>query len=171
MTATWLDPAQTDDASWQAAARRSLRLVGTAGDPLPGDVGGYGEVGGIGDGGDGLAPRTPPLAVVPSRRHGAAGRRRSSPEVRRRRTLLAVMGLLLIALALPLSGTGGHSHPTGSALAENRGPVVYTVQPGDSLWSIAERLDPTADPRPLVARLASQTGSESVKPGERIVLP
>ncbi len=100
-----------------------------------------------------------------------SGRRRSSPEVRRRRTLLAVMGLLLIALALPLSGTGGYSHPAGSALAENRGPVVYTVQPGDSLWSIAERLDPTADPRPLVARLASQTGSESVRPGERIVLP
>ena len=29
--------------------------------------------------------------------------------------------LLLLALALPLSGTGGHSHPTGSALAETGG--------------------------------------------------
>jgi nucleoid-associated protein YgaU len=168
VTVTWLDPTRTEDASWQAAARRSLRLVGTAGNPLPGDAGGDGE---IGEEGDGLAPRTPPLTVVPARRHGTAGGRRSSPQVRRRRTLLAVMGLLLIALALPLSGTGGYSHPAGSALAENRGPVVYTVQPGDSLWSIAERLDPTADPRPLVARLASQTGSESVRPGERIVLP
>jgi hypothetical protein len=81
------------------------------------------------------------------------------------------MGLLLIALALPLSGTGGYSHPAGSALAEIRGPALYTVRPGDSLWSIAERLDPTADPRPLVARLAAQTGSESVTPGERIALP
>ena len=64
-------------------------------------------------------------------------------EVRRRRTLLAVMGLLLGVLALPLGGTGGHSHATGSALAETGGPVTYTVQPGDSLWSIAERVDPT----------------------------
>jgi hypothetical protein len=101
----------------------------------------------------------------------APRRVRVSPEVRRRRFLLAVMGVLLFALALPLSGTGGHSHPIGSALAESAGPVVYTVQPGDSLWTIAERVDPSADPRPLVARLASQTGSETVVPGERIVLP
>ena len=81
------------------------------------------------------------------------------------------MGLLLVGLALPLSGTGGHSHPTGSALAETGHPVAYTVQPGDTLWSIAERVDPTSDPRPLVARLAAQTGSDNVVPGERIVLP
>jgi hypothetical protein len=97
--------------------------------------------------------------------------RRVPPEVRRRRTLVAVTAVLLVALALPLSGTGGHSHPIGSALAETGRPVVYTVQPGDSLWSIAERVDPSADPRPLMDRLASQTGSDTVVPGERIVLP
>jgi len=32
-------------------------------------------------------------------------------------------------------------------------------------------VDPSADPRPLVARLAAQTGSDNVVPGERIVLP
>jgi len=81
------------------------------------------------------------------------------------------MGVLLGVLALPLSGTGGHSHPTGSALAEKTGPVTYVVQPGDSLWSIAERVDPSGDPRPLMARLAAQTGSDTVVPGERVVLP
>jgi hypothetical protein len=49
--------------------------------------------------------------------------------------------------------------------------VTYTVRPGDTLWTIAERVDPSADPRPLVARLAAQTGSDNVVPGERIVLP
>jgi hypothetical protein len=98
-------------------------------------------------------------------------RRRTSVAVRRRRTLLAVTGLLLVGLALPLSGTGGHSHPTGSAPAETGGAVSYTVQPWDSLWSIAERVSPTSDPRPLVARMASQLGSQTVVPGERITVP
>jgi LysM repeat protein len=80
------------------------------------------------------------------------------------------MGILLIALALPLGGIGGHSHTIGSVPAENR-TGTYVVQPGDSLWSIAERVDPTADPRPLVAKLAAQVGSDTVVPGERIVLP
>ena len=92
-------------------------------------------------------------------------------EVRRRRTLFVVMAGLLLALALPLSGAGGHSHPTGSARAEPVAPGVYTVQPGDSLWTIAERLEPSADPRPLVVQLAAQTGSETVVPGEKIDLP
>jgi LysM repeat protein len=82
-----------------------------------------------------------------------------------------MMGLLLVGLALPLGGTGGSSHATGSVLAGTGSPVDYTVQAGDSLWSIAQRVQPSADPRPLVARLASQTGSEKVVPGERIVLP
>jgi LysM repeat protein len=85
--------------------------------------------------------------------------------------LFAVMVVLLLALALPLGGTGGHSHPTGSVRAEPVTPGVYTVQPGDSLWTIAERLDPSADPRPLVVQLAAQTGSATVVPGEKIDLP
>jgi nucleoid-associated protein YgaU len=48
---------------------------------------------------------------------------------------------------------------------------VYTVKAGDTLWSIAERLDPSADPRPVVAELAKATGSDTVFPGERITLP
>ena len=148
-----------------AGAAAALRLVGRAGRRSR-------------DGGEPAAPWRPPRPWSPtgdsswSRTGGSRAEAAAvSPEVRRRRTLLAVIGLLLIALALPLSGTGGYSHPAGSALAETRGPVVYTVQPGDSLWSIAERLEPAADPRPLVAKLAAQTGSETVTPGERIVLP
>ncbi|MGH9080156.1 MAG: LysM peptidoglycan-binding domain-containing protein, partial [Acidimicrobiales bacterium] len=122
----------------------------------------------------------PPLRLVPGRGLGEpipsapkrpGGTRPVPLEVRRRRTLLAAMGLLLVGLALPLSGTGGRSHATGPAPAGIPGPVTYTVKAGDSLWSIAERADPNADPRPLVARLASQDGSDRVVPGERIAVP
>jgi hypothetical protein len=47
----------------------------------------------------------------------------------------------------------------------------YVVQPGDSLWSIALRLDPSGDPRPIVDELTSELGGASLQAGERIVLP
>jgi hypothetical protein len=144
-----------------AAQRPGLRVIDAGGDArfAQGD-----PVEGHGDG-------APTLVVVPDRTWSTRTRRRVSPEVRQRRTLLAVAGLLLLALALPLGGTGGNSHAAGSALAGNGHPVAYVVQPGDSLWSIAQRVNPSGDPRPLVAKLAAQVGSDTVVPGERVVLP
>ena len=114
---------------------------------------------------------SPVLALVPDPAPLHRTRRRPSAAVRLRRTLLAASGLLVIGLALPLGGAGGHSHASGPALAGTTHPVEYTVQPGDTLWSIAVAADPSADPRPLVATLASQTGSYTVEPGERIAVP
>jgi nucleoid-associated protein YgaU len=156
VTAAWLAPAAGGSPGRRPVAG-GLRLVGDPRSALPDedDEWGAGWSGGV------------PLTSVPDRRPI----RRTSPVVRRRRVLLAAMGLLLVALALPLSGTGGNSHPIGSALAETGHPVSYTVQPGDTLWSIAGRVDPAGDPRPLVARLAAQIGSDTVVPGEHLVLP
>jgi len=80
---------------------------------------------------------------------------------------------LLAALALPWSGTGGRPLATpGPALAGALvDHAVYVVQPGDTLWSIAVRLDPSGDPRPTVQRLEHQVGGDAVHPGERVVLP
>jgi hypothetical protein len=97
-------------------------------------------------------------------------RRRVSSAVRRRRVLLALTALLVVGLALPLGGSGGSSHPSGSALAETPGHA-YTVQAGDTLWSIAQRADPTGDPRPLVSKMEAQTGSDTVSPGQHITVP
>ncbi|HEX4246063.1 MAG TPA: LysM domain-containing protein, partial [Acidimicrobiales bacterium] len=93
----------------------------------------------------------PRLVVVPDHRTRQPSvptirryqRRRASPAVRRRRALLAVVALLMVGLALPLGGSGGSSHPSGPALAETGHPVGYTVQPGDTVWSIAQRANPT----------------------------
>jgi LysM domain len=160
MTVTWSEPVRIAPRNGDLQLLRDgVELPAVADDPRQGL--GWVE----------RSPVRPPLTVVPERRRRAPRERRTSLEVRRRRTLLAVMGLLLLALALPLSGTGGHSHPAGSALAETGRPVAYTVRPGDTLWTIAERVDPSADPRPQVARLAARLGTDTVVPGERIVLP
>ena len=86
---------------------------------------------------------------------------------------MGVLGILVL-LVLPIRLFGGH--PVGAAAATLHGstaghPVVYVVQPGDTLWSIATRIDPTGDPRPLVDRLAAQIGSDTVVPGEHLTLP
>jgi hypothetical protein len=45
------------------------------------------------------------------------------------------------------------------------------VQPGDTLWSIARRVQPTGDLRPLVDKLDAQRHGRALQVGETIVLP
>jgi LysM domain len=161
MTALWLEPDPRPIGSLDPVGSPDLRLLGSGLAPRPDEFQRPSR-----GGSRGLR-----LVETPEPSVRTAPRRRTSVAVRRRRTLLVAMGILVVALALPLSGTGGHSHATGSALAETGGATTYTVKTGDTLWTIAEQVNPTADPRPLVAKLAAQTGSDSVVPGERIVLP
>lgn len=85
----------------------------------------------------------------------------------RRRVVLAVgAGLVLASWAGPLT----------SALAGDRAPAaptVIVVEPGDTLWGIAERVAPEADPRSTVRRLAEANGLAStvLVPGMEIQVP
>jgi LysM domain len=94
---------------------------------------------------------------------------------RRLRVFLGTVATaLVVALALPWGGAGGRALATpGPARAGD--PVsahsIYIVQPGDTLWTIAERLDPGGDPRPLEVRMAAEVGGDTIVPGERLVLP
>ncbi len=124
-----------------------------------------------------LACEEPPRPRLSPTGHGdraAVARRRRLAARRRRVVLAALVAGILVALALPWGGVGRPPLATpGPVLA---GATVsahasYVVQPGDTMWSIAERLDPGGDPRPLVAALEAQVGSDTLQPGERLRLP
>jgi Tfp pilus assembly protein FimV len=51
------------------------------------------------------------------------------------------------------------------------GGYAYVVRPGDTLWSIASRLEPGRDPRPLVDRLSSQVRGGRLLAGSVLVVP
>ncbi len=109
----------------------------------------------------------PELALVGDRRD--LRRRRPSRAVRRRRTAVAgVAAVAVLLLALPPGAFGAHGAAT------QPGPPItsatYTVAPGDSLWSIAQRADLGGDPRVLVDRIEARTGSSTVYPGEVLSL-
>ncbi|HLG66821.1 MAG TPA: LysM domain-containing protein [Acidimicrobiales bacterium] len=116
---------------------------------------------------------------------------RLSPSERRRWIAGAlVAALALAALALPLRVLGARVSAAGPAIAGRVGapgqgappaaslPVevaagagtYYVVRPGDTLRSIASRLDP-GDPARAVAALASVLGSDHVVPGEHVPVP
>ncbi len=95
--------------------------------------------------------------------------------VYRRRRIAALLLVTTVAAALVLAVGGLLASFGGGPLTASERPgapaAVYVVQPGDTFWEIARRLDPTGDPRPLVARLVAAHGSPVLVPGERLALP
>lgn len=105
------------------------------------------------------------------------------------RTLLAGLGLAgLVSLAsvgvlaflgadaaasTPASSTGATLSvvapvATPSTVAESAAPRWVVVQPGDSLWTLARRLQPKGDLRRLVDRLAERVGGAAITAGQRV---
>jgi Tfp pilus assembly protein FimV len=61
--------------------------------------------------------------------------------------------------------------PAAHATAVPAGSRSVVVRPGDTMWSIARRLQPSGDVRALVDRLISANGSASIQAGDRVVVP
>ena len=81
----------------------------------------------------------------------------------------AALGALGGALTAPVRSTPPPAAGVGGPNAAD-GAVVVEVAPGDTLWSIARRLQPEGDPRPLVDRLAASNGGAVVRAGDRLVV-
>ena len=98
------------------------------------------------------------------------GHRPSAATYWRRRVVAVAVGLVVLVMAGKAGAALG-----GSPLAvPERRPAATSqsvVQPGDSLWSIAARLEPGHDPRPVVDALAAARGGAPLVPGEVVTLP
>jgi hypothetical protein len=84
-------------------------------------------------------------------------------------TLAALAGIW--AGAGVLSSTQSHPLAVLPGSVKSPGGYMYVVKPGDTLWTIATRLDPSGDPRPLVAQLARQVHGGELLPGSRLAVP
>jgi Tfp pilus assembly protein FimV len=89
--------------------------------------------------------------------------------VRRRRlvALCAAIGLVGV-----LSGPVAHAVGVGGAQAVTT-RRTYVVRSGDTLWSIATRLEPSTDPRVVIDAITSANGVEpgALVPGQQLSIP
>ena len=111
-----------------------------------------------------VAPRRSVPSAATDRADG-----RLDAGVYRRRRLVVVAVVVGLVLGLAVFGRqAGANRPAEQVAAE---AVTVTVQPGDTLWSIARSLAPDDDPRPLTDALVELAGGTSLQPGQRIVIP
>jgi nucleoid-associated protein YgaU len=83
--------------------------------------------------------------------------------------------LLLVALAFAVVSMGQAAVQAVGPDASDAAPVgsTYVVQPGETLWSIAEQVDADSDPRETVARIVAMNdlAGAGVVVGQELVLP
>ena len=113
-------------------------------------------------------------APAPAATHDAAPSTGAVPTSRavywRRRLVVALLGVVLVLVMAQAGAALG-----GSTLAApERRPAVsphvttITVRPGDSLWSIAQRLAPGEDPARSSTRSSRPATASRSQPGETI---
>lgn len=110
----------------------------------------------------------------------SAGPRRPRPlpdratRVRRRRVVVLVAAVVLALGATEAMRFGARvTSPPPQSRPVPLEPMTgetYVVQPGDTLWTIATRLAPDSDPRPVVDALRSANGGAALDVGDELVL-
>jgi hypothetical protein len=97
---------------------------------------------------------------------------REAPEVYRRRRTVA-LGLLVAALIGLWLGVHSLLSAPGPTLGSARPAAVHvwTVRPGDTLWSIASSVQPKGDIRPLVDALSAEVHGQPLTVGQQLAVP
>jgi len=114
-------------------------------------------------------PTTLPRRAVAS----GAARVVSRATYRRRRAVVVLLAVVLVLVMARAGAALGGSTPLAperhpAHTSASTAPATTLVRPGDSLWTIAERLAPDDDPRPLVDALSQARHGTLLTPGETI---
>jgi nucleoid-associated protein YgaU len=82
--------------------------------------------------------------------------------------LVAILAFALVSLGQVAASAGPADGGTGEPVS-----ATWVVQPGETLWVIAERVDPQTDPRETVARIVAMNDlpSSSVQAGLELQIP
>jgi hypothetical protein len=90
---------------------------------------------------------------------------------RRRRLAVLVVAVVLLAALVSLTKfvvSTSSARAVGETPASPITEAVYVVQPGDTLWSIAQRIAPNEDPRPIVDELRELNEGVELEVGTRL---
>ena len=104
--------------------------------------------------------------------HELVEAKESSVEYRFRRVLVGVTLIILGAFLWTVFAlvTGLNDQSVGADLSPDAPREIYTVQSGDTLWSIAMGIDTDGDPRDTVDRLAALNGGSALYIGQKLIL-
>lgn len=125
------------------------------------------------------APRPSASAARANARTASAARVsapvRLTPRGRRLARTAVIALALLLALTVSVLGRGVATGQAGDAPAQVATSTVI-VQPGQTLWSVAQGLHLEADVRETVARIQELNGLEpgagaTVRPGQELIVP
>ncbi|GGF40920.1 LysM peptidoglycan-binding domain-containing protein [Subtercola lobariae] len=113
------------------------------------------------------------LGTAPVRTASRGGDRSRLRLTRRGRVVLAVLVSLPLIAALAAFAILGGSAAIATGDSSSATYSYITVEPGESLWGIAQSLDPSADPRDVIAQIVdlNQLHSSDVQSGQRLALP
>ena len=88
--------------------------------------------------------------------------------VRRRRTAAIVGAALVAVLMSPLAAAAVHPGDAPTPVATR----TVVVQPGDTLWAIAQRARPGMDPRETIAWIQDVNGVDAgLRAGQALLVP
>lgn len=84
-------------------------------------------------------------------------------------------GLVILVIAVAtLAGFGmGALRAKATTADDPPRQRVVTIRPGDTLWALAQRVDPYGDPRTTIERIKERNDLETsaVQAGQRLVVP
>jgi hypothetical protein len=118
----------------------------------------------------------PQLVVIEGGSLAALRRRQPAAVYRSRRRVAAALVVLALALASlgvrALLPAGAEPTPAPAAAAPATAAAsVVVAAPGDSLWTIARRVQPDGDVRPLVDAMRDANGGATLQAGQRVLVP